>query len=337
MSTTFITSRSNPRIKQARALRQRKQRDETGLFLVEGLFHIGEALAARAAIEYLCYAPDLLESDFARQLIDRALVDGVTCYETTADILASIAEKENPQGVIAVVRQRRAKLVDLTPQNFSWGVAIVSPQDPGNVGAILRTIDAVGAGGLILLDNGVDPYHPTSVRASLGSIFWYPIVSASFEEWLQWAQRQGYHIYGTSAKGSVNYTDVETYERPLIVLMGSEREGLSREQAAVCQQLVRLPMRGHVSSLNLAVATGVMLYAVLERFKCHVVIPAKAGIQYISKCVVELLHFRHALLEVRLCAGGHRKIEVGFVPRLADLRCNTCQSLAHAAHKSLLR
>lgn len=263
----LITSLSNPKIKQARALRQRKQRDATGLFLVEGLFHIGEALAAQAPIEYLCYAPDLLEGDFARQLIDRARAEGLTCYETIADVLGSVAEKENPQGVIAVVRERRVELAALTPQNFPWGVAIVSPQDPGNVGAILRTIDAVGASGLILLDNGVDPYHPTAVRASLGSIFWYPIVSASFEEWAHWARQQGYHIYGTSAKGSVNYQEVEVYERPLIVLMGSEREGLSREQAAICPRLVRLPMHGHVSSLNLAVATGVMLYAMLEKLR----------------------------------------------------------------------
>jgi RNA methyltransferase, TrmH family len=262
-----ITSHSNPRIKQARALRQRKQRDAAGLFLVEGLFHIGEALAARAAIEYLCYAPDLLDNDFARQLIDRAAAEGIACYEATADILASIAGKENPQGVIAVARQQRMKLDDLTPQNFPWGVAIVAPQDPGNVGTILRTIDAVGASGLILLDSGVDPYHPTAVRASLGSIFWYPIVSASFTEWSQWAQRQGYHIYGTSAQASVDYKAVEAYERPLIVLLGSEREGLSRDQAAVCDQLVRLPMRGHASSLNLAVAAGVVLYAVLEKLK----------------------------------------------------------------------
>jgi TrmH family RNA methyltransferase len=263
----LITSSSNPKIKQARALRQRKQRDATGLFLVEGLFHIGEALAAHAAIDALFYAPDLVDSDFARQLIDRAVIDGITCYETTADILTSLAEKENPQGVIAVVQQRRTKLADLTPQNFPWGAAIVAPQDPGNVGTILRTIDAVGASGLILLDSSVDPYHPTAVRASLGSIFWYPIVSTSFREWSQWARQQGYHIYGTSAKGSVDYKDVEVYEQPLIVLLGSEREGLSREQAAVCDQLVRLPMRGHVSSLNLAVAAGVVLYAVLEKLK----------------------------------------------------------------------
>jgi RNA methyltransferase, TrmH family len=263
----LITSSSNPNIKQARALRQRKQRDATGLFLVEGLFHIGEALAAQAAIEYLCYAPDLLDGDFARQLLDRAQAEGLTCYETTADVLGSLAEKDNPQGVIAVARQPHLMLNDLTPQNFRWGVALVSPQDPGNVGSILRSIDAVGAAGLILLNSGVDAYHPSAVRASMGSIFWYPIVSASFDEWVQWAGQHGYHIHGTSAHGSVDYRAVMAFERPLLLLMGSEREGLSAAQAAVCEQLVRLPMHGHVSSLNLAVATSVLLYAVLERMR----------------------------------------------------------------------
>jgi TrmH family RNA methyltransferase len=262
-----ITSHSNPRVKQARALRQRKQRDETSLFLVEGLFHIGEALAAHAAIDAIFYAPDLIDSDFARQLIERVMAEGITCYATTAEVFESLAEKENPQGVIAVVQQRRAQLADLTPQNFPWGVAIVSPQDPGNVGTILRTIDAVGASGLILLDSSVDPYHPTAVRASLGSIFWCPIVSTSFSEWSQWAKQHSYRIYGTSSKGSVDYKEVTAYEQPLFILLGSEREGLSPEQVAVCDQLVRLPMRGHASSLNLAVAAGVVLYAVLERLK----------------------------------------------------------------------
>ena len=96
----LITSPGNPKIKQARALRQRKQRDGTGLFLVEGLFHIGEALAAHAAIESIFYAPDLLDNDFGRGLIDRAVAEGTSCYKTTGDILASLAEKENPQGII---------------------------------------------------------------------------------------------------------------------------------------------------------------------------------------------------------------------------------------------
>jgi len=141
---------------------------------------------------------------------------------------------------------------------------LVAPQDPGNVGSILRTIDAVGAGGLLLLDSGVDAYHPTAVRASMGAIFWYPVVSATFAAFAAWVKQHAYHVLGTSARGPSDYTTAD-YTRPLVLLMGSEREGLSSEQAAICQQVVRLPMLGRASSLNLSVATGVMLYAMLEK------------------------------------------------------------------------
>ena len=266
---TLITSSSNPKIKLIRALQQRRQRDASGLFVVEGIFHVGEALAAGVGVEYLCYAPDLLTSDFARRLIQEALAAGIPCLETTAEIMAGLAEKEHPQGLLAVVRQRRARLAELTPANFDWGVALVAPQDPGNVGAILRTIDAVRASGLILLDSGVDPYHPTAVRASMGALFWHPLASGSFDEFAGWAREHGYHVIGTSAHAATDLRASADFPMPLILLMGSEREGLSPQQAAQCELMVRLPMRGRVSSLNLAVATGIVLYAVLEKLGCE--------------------------------------------------------------------
>jgi len=276
----ILTSRDNPKIKQARALRQRKQREATGLFLVEGIHHVGEALAAGAAgvslsparavarpdgvpgarVEYLCYAPDLLVSPFAKELIEQQTARGLPCYAVTAEVFASLAEKENPQGLLAVVHQPHLTLNHLTPQNFTLGVALVAPQDPGNVGTILRTIDAVGASGLLLLDSGVDLYHPSAVRASMGALFWHPVASASFDEFTQWTKQHGYHLYGTSAHASADYRSVAYSARPAILLLGSEREGLSAEQTAICEQVIRLPMKGHVSSLNLAVAAGVMLY-----------------------------------------------------------------------------
>jgi len=262
-----ISSSSNPRLKQARTLRQRKVRDETGLFLVEGVFHVGEAAASGAGVEYILYAPDLLTSDFAHELVRQQSDSGVPCYATTPQTFSSLAGKDNPQGIIAVVRQRPTPLADLSPQNFNWGVALVAPQDPGNVGAILRTIDAVGASGLLLLEGGVDPYHPTAVRASMGSLFWHPIARATFADFALWAKENKYHVYGSSAHGNVDYRAVTAYAHPLILLMGSEREGLSQEQAETCEQLIRLPMRGHVTSLNLAVVAGVMLYAMEEKLQ----------------------------------------------------------------------
>jgi RNA methyltransferase, TrmH family len=268
----LITSRTNPKIKFVRALRQRKAREESGVFLVEGIRHVGEAVQAardrshpgpQPQIEQILYAPQLLTSDFARQLVAEEEARGVPCYPTSPEVFAALAEKENPQGLIAVVRQPSLALSDLDPQRFPWGVALVQPQDPGNLGSILRTIDAVGASGLILLDSSVDAYHPSAVRASMGTIFWYPVVSASFEAFASWARQHGYHVFGTSARGAVDYREVPAYPVPRLLLMGSEREGLSARHMEVCELLVRLPMLGRASSLNLGVATGVFLYAML--------------------------------------------------------------------------
>lgn len=167
----IISSRSNPKLRSARALRQRKQRAASGSFLVEGIHLVGAAVESGAQIEMVFYAPDLLKSQYAQDLIEVAGSSGVACYATTAEVFASLALKEHPQGILAVVRQLDQQLRALNSQIFSWGVACVSPQDPGNLGTILRTIDAVGASGLILLDGGVDPYHPSAVRASMGAIF----------------------------------------------------------------------------------------------------------------------------------------------------------------------
>ncbi len=266
-----ITSRENPKIKQIRLLRQRKQRERLNLFVIEGIRHVGEAAQAAEAgkpyvrLEYIVYSPGLLTSDFAYRLIQEQSARGVPCFELPEDLLASLAEKENPQGLLAVARHHPVSLSELTPENFSWGVALVEPQDPGNIGAILRTVDAVGASGLLLLDNSADPYHPGAVRASMGALFWHPVVHASFEDFTSWAKSQRYEIIGTSAHASTDYRLVQSYRRPSILLMGSEREGLSASQSAICDQMIRLPMEGRVTSLNLAVATGIMLYEMHDK------------------------------------------------------------------------
>jgi TrmH family RNA methyltransferase len=264
---SLITSTANPRVKQVRSLTQRKHREVTGLCVAEGIFHAAEAVAAGVAA-YLIYAPDQLISDFGRRLVAQAEGEGIPAYAVSAEVMASIPGKDNPQGLLAVARQRRARLDDLSPAAQPWLIALVAPQDPGNVGAILRTIDAVGASGLLLLEGGVDPYHPAAVRASMGTIFHLPVVPASFDAFAAWARAHAYRVYGTSAHGQTDYR-ADAYALPLVLLMGSEREGLSTGQAAVCDALLRLPMRGRASSLNLAVATGVFLYAILDSLGQH--------------------------------------------------------------------
>jgi TrmH family RNA methyltransferase len=267
----LISSRSNSKIKQVRLLRGRSARlaqKASGLVVVEGLHPVGEAVAAaqagKLALESIIYAPELLKSDFGLSLVHGQSAAGLPCYPVTRQVFESVADKDNPQGILAVARPKSYSLESLSAHNFPWAVGLVAPQDPGNVGTILRTIDAVGASGLLLLDSSVDPYHPSAVRASMGALFWYPLIRASFDEFTRWAVQGGYTLYGTSAHASTDYHDVQSYPRPLILLLGSERQGLSAEQASVCHHLLRLPMHGRGSSLNLAVAAGVMLYAMLD-------------------------------------------------------------------------
>jgi RNA methyltransferase, TrmH family len=259
----LITSRSNPKIKQIRALRQHKGRTEGGLLLVEGIRPVGEAVEAGAELDAIVYAPDQLRSAFAQQLVERLAQAGVACLAVSTDVLESLAEKENPQGLLAVVRRPSHSLEQLTAENFPWGVALVAPQDPGNLGAILRTIDAAGASGLLLLDSALEPYQAAVARASMGTMFWYPIVEASFEQFLAWARSQRYTLYGTSAHAPVDYRQA-AYASPRILLLGSEQKGLSAEQMAACDVSVSLPMHGKATSLNLAVAAGILLYQMLD-------------------------------------------------------------------------
>ena len=259
----IISSKSNSKVKEIRALRQRKGREAAQVFIVEGIRPIGEAVDAGAEIDSIFYSPDRLHSEFGRNLVVEVSKAGIPCLALSKDVFESISSKENPQGILAIVRSNLVSLDHIHPQNFQWGIALVAPQDPGNIGTILRTIDAVGANGIILLDTSADPTHPSVVRASMGTIFWYPIVHTNFDDFKIWAQKYEYYVLGTSSHAQEMIDQVKTYPRPLILLLGSEREGLSKEHLDICNQVIRLPMHGRATSLNLSVAAGVFLYDIL--------------------------------------------------------------------------
>lgn len=254
MEKSLISSLSNPLIKQARALHQKKARLESGLFLVEGIHHVGEAVDAGWDVEIIIYAPELLTSNFARDLISRF---ATKLQPVSAPVMESLADKDNPQGIIAVVHQKPTQLGDV--KKFDIGVALVSPQDPGNVGTILRTMDAVGADALFLLEGGVDSYHPTLIRSSMGTLFWKPVVRTGFGRIVAWARENDFQLIGTSAHADVAYQTLIP-KTPWILILGNEQKGLSKEQMNACDVTISLPMKGRVSSLNLSVAAGVLLY-----------------------------------------------------------------------------
>ncbi len=258
----ILTSISNPFVKRLRALKQKKGRAEFGAFLAEGIAHVGAALEAGWEIEAIVYAPDLLTSVFANDLLSQAKTQGIRLQTVSRLVMESLAEKDHPQGILAEVKQKRFELTDV--ESARRIVALVSPQDPGNVGTILRTMDAVGEDALFLLDGGVELYHPAIIRASMGALFWKTTVQTSFDLFIEWARQRQIQRVGTSAKGQTDYRAFNPQAARALIL-GTEQKGLSPEQLAVCDTTISLPMRGRISSLNLSVAAGVLLYQWMEK------------------------------------------------------------------------
>jgi TrmH family RNA methyltransferase len=261
---TLVTSAANPKIKQIRKLRERKERQASGLFFVEGLRIVAEAAQQGARFDTLLVAPDLLASEFGRELVDQIGRRGVPVLEVSAPVFESISLKEGPAGLAAVMHQEWAGLEQIAPDPQQPWVALDSVADPGNLGTILRTQDAVAGPGVILLDHATDPYDPTSIRASMGAVFTQKLVRASLDEFAAWKHSHGALLVGTSDKAQTDYA-AYPYPRGMVLLMGSERQGLRQQHLDLCDAVVAIPMLGRSDSLNLAVATGVVLYEIYNQ------------------------------------------------------------------------
>jgi RNA methyltransferase, TrmH family len=254
-----ISSLQNPRIKAIRALVDRKARDETGLFVVEGARMLAEAASANAAIETLVVAPELLSDPRGIEAVATLERRGAPRLEVTADVFRGLSRRRNPKALAAVVRQRWEPLETVQLAGDQFGVALFEIGDPGNLGTILRTCDAVGVAAVFLIGDATDPHHPTALSASTGAIFTQRLVRTTLSDLAEWKQAHGYTIVGTAPGSGRDYREA-SYARPLVLLMGSESSGLSDRERAICDLLVSIPMVGRVSALNLAVATGLLLY-----------------------------------------------------------------------------
>ncbi len=251
-----VTSLSNPTVKAVRALHMRKEREETGLFLAEGLKIVTEAVELGHRPKTLLYGRDAADHPLLKQAA--AVAD--ESIEVTRDILEKVSRRENPQAVVAVFEQAFTPLEAVEPKAAPCWVALQAVRDPGNLGTIVRTADAAGCGGVILVGDCCDPYSVEAVRATMGSIFAVPLVKASVAEFIAWRGGWPGSVVGTLLTAEVDHRSAE-YQRPTLILMGNEQQGLPPELAAVCDVNVKIPMRGRADSLNLSVATGIMIYS----------------------------------------------------------------------------
>ena len=238
----IIASAQNPAIKAIRALAEKKYRQETGLFVAEG-----EKVLARA--RSLGWVPETLVTIGATEPWGTARV-----LEVTPDVMAALSAQNNPPPLLAVFSQ---KWQDTAHARGLW-LALEEVRDPGNLGTIIRTADAAGAAGVILAGQSCDPYGQECVRATMGSIFAMPLLRLPVTELIGLCRSWPGEIVGTHLLGAEDYRRV--YRQPTLLVMGSEGRGLSPELAAACSLLVRIPMRDGIDSLNLAVASGLMLF-----------------------------------------------------------------------------
>jgi TrmH family RNA methyltransferase len=254
-----ITSLTNPIVKDIRGLALKKHRDETGLFLGEGLKLVTDALDEGWPVHTICFAAGVRDQPAVSAAAARVHARGGMVLDVSAQVLAKITRRENPQMVVGVFKQRQMVLGDVKPGPGDVWVALELVRDPGNLGTIIRTVDSVGARGVILVGDTCDPFSMEAVRATMGSLFHVPLVRASQEAFLAFAAKTPARKVGTHLKATADYRSLAS-TAPTILVMGNEQQGLTEPMAAACDVRVKIPMAGRADSLNLAVATGVMLY-----------------------------------------------------------------------------
>ncbi len=256
-----ITGFSNPLLKEVRALREKKLRKRAGQFLAEGLRIMTEARDAGFLPEMMfrvgAREPHPLESILEAEV----LAAGGDVIETSADIMAKLSGKDNAQAVVGVYCDHGTPLLDIDRNESPIWLVAQAMRDPGNLGTMLRTGDAVGAGGLILIDDCTDPFSVESVRASMGAIFTQKIVQCRWEEFVPWLRGGPGQLVGTSLQTDTDYKAC-AYASPCFILTGNEAQGLPPEYEVACDKLVKMPMYGKADSLNAAIATAVMAYEV---------------------------------------------------------------------------
>jgi RNA methyltransferase, TrmH family len=256
-----ITSYSNETVKRLRSLRDKKARREAGLFLAEGLRILTEARDMGHLPEIVAYADRVPLHPLVAEIAAATEAAGGDVIVTSPDILAKMSGKDNPQAILGAYRQASTPLAGIDRSAAPLWLVAQSLRDPGNIGTILRTGDATGAGGLILIDDSADPYSVEAVRASMGAVFTQAIATARWDEFVPWLRSGAGQLVGTSLNTSRDYLE-PSYAKPCFLLIGNESQGLPAEYEAECDLLVKMPMLGHADSLNAAVATAVMAYAV---------------------------------------------------------------------------
>ena len=257
-----ITGFSNPTVKFLRSLREKKHRKAAGRFLAEGLRLLTDARECGRLPETLVMARGREGHPLLEALETDVLAAGGKVIETEEEILAKITGKDNPQAVAGVFAEFDTSLAALDRSRAKIWLVAQALRDPGNLGTMLRTGDAVGAGGLILIDDCADPFSVEAVRASMGAVFTQQVAQARWDEFIGWLRQGEGQLVAASLRDAVPYRGAP-YAAPCFLMVGNESRGLPEAYEMACDLRVTMPMKGRADSLNAAVAGAVLAYEVL--------------------------------------------------------------------------
>lgn len=231
----------------------------SGQYLIEGIRHVARAFEERAPLDSIFIEPSALQNPFGQKLARRIKQAGVPCIRLVPGLYRSLSLATEPQGIGAIVRQRWSELARIDTERDPFWLAVESVDLPGNLGTILRTAEAAGAAGTILLAEGADPYDPACVRATMGALFSLTLVRSSVREFVSWARARHATVIGSSPRGLLTYRAFRC-RWPAVLVIGSERQGMSEQLMEACNFVVRIPMCGKSDSINAAIAAGVLLF-----------------------------------------------------------------------------
>lgn len=257
-----ITSVANPIIKDIRLLEKKRHRDETNQFIAEGMKLVIDAMESGWTLRTLIYAASARGKDSVQGIAAQAVASGADVLIVPEKLLGTITRRDNPQMVVGIFEKRYADGRNITPQGNDVWLALDRVRDPGNLGTVLRTVDAVGAKGVILVGETTDPFATETVRATMGSIFAVPVARMNESAFLDFAKRWPGMVAGTHLAGSVDYRTPDYSGKPVLLIMGNEQSGMPDTLVKACHTLIRIPQEGKADSLNLAIATAVCLYEV---------------------------------------------------------------------------
>jgi len=255
-----VTSLANPIIKDIKALSDKKTREQSGTFMAEGLKLVIDAIELGWSIRTLVYAKAAKGKPLVEQMAAKTVAAGGLVLEVSEKVLSSVTRRDNPQMVVGIFETRWKPLRDIRPQQGETWIALDRVRDPGNLGTIIRTADAAGASGVILVGEATDPFSLETVRATMGSVFAVPVARATMDEFIAWKKTAGVQVVATHLAGSVDYRTIDYKKKPVVLLMGNEQSGIPEQLAKEADALARIPQQGRADSLNLAVASAVMLF-----------------------------------------------------------------------------